>query len=106
MAEANHFILKPTINAISYILNMENCKVSGIDGIPVPNKLIVNPGHMDLEFDAIYRDVPACAKMDDLPELILETDIARYKVPRYGSSFEGRITVGTNTVQHFDIRFH
>ena len=106
MAEANHFILKPTINAISDILNMENCKVSGIDGIPVPNKLIVNPGHMDLEFDAIYRDVPACAKMDDLPELILETDIARYKVPRYGSSFEGRITVGTNTVQHFDIRFN
>lgn len=106
MAEANHFILKPTINAISDILNMKNCKVSGIDGVPTSNFLSVTPGHMDLEFDAIYRDVPACAKMDDLPELILETDIARYKVPQYGSSFEGRITVGTNEVQHFDIRFN
>ena len=44
-------MLKPTIDAFYGILRIENCKVKGIDGVPLPNKLALNTGHLDIEFD-------------------------------------------------------
>lgn len=77
MAEIKRFILKPTIGAIYDILHMENCKVEGIDGVPTPNKLTLNPGHFDLEFDATYRVVRPGVMIDNLPELTVETTRAQ-----------------------------
>ena len=106
MEDPKIFILKPTIDAIYDILHMENCKVSGIDGVPEVNKLIVNPGHIDLEFDSTITDVPASYILENLPNLDLLTKNGIYQIPPYGSYFEGNITMDGHLSQHFDIRFN
>ena len=105
MAEVKHFILKPTIDAIYDILRMENCKVEGIDGVPLQNKLTLNLGHFDLEFDATYRAVHPGILIDNLPELSITTPKAQYKIPKYNAHFEGTIMMGGEEEQHFDLRF-
>lgn len=106
MAELTRFIIKPTIEAIYDILHMENCVVKGVKGIPVFNKLHINPGHMDLEFDSTVRQVPASSMMENLPELELKTENATYRTPPYGAFFEGNIIMDGHLTQHFDIRFN
>ena len=106
MAELSRFIIKPTIEAINDILHMENCNVGGIKGVPVCNKLNVNPGHIDLEFDSTIREVPSASSMENLPVLELKTDNAIYRTPPYGASFEGTIIMDGHLVQHFDVRFY
>lgn len=106
MTELSRFIIKPTIKAINDILHMENCNVGGIEGVPVSNKLIVNPEHIDLEFDSTINVVPSASSMENLPELELKTDNAIYKTPSYGASFEGTIIMDGHLVQHFDVRFY
>jgi len=106
MAELLRFIIKPTIEAINDILHMENCNVGGIKGVPVCNKLNVNPGHIDLEFDSTIRKVPSASSMENLPVMELKTDNAIYRTPPYGASFEGTIIMDGHLVQHFDVRFY
>ena len=106
MEDPKILILKPTIGAIYDILHMENCKVSGIEGVPEVNKLIVNPGHIDLEFDSTITDVPASYYIENLPKLDLHTNNGIYQTPPYGSCFEGIITMDGHLTQHFDIRFN
>lgn len=105
MAEIKHFILKPTIDAIYDILRIENCKVEGIDGVPLPNKLALNSGHFDLEFDATYRIVRPSVMIENLPELSITTPKAQYTIPKYNAHFEGTIMMGGEEEQHFDLRF-
>lgn len=105
MADIKRFILKPTIEAINGILHMENCKVEGIDGVPSLNKLTLNSGHFDLEFDATYRAVHPSVMIENLPELYIETPQAQYKIPEYNAHFEGTIMMGGDEDQHFDLRF-
>lgn len=104
--DIQQFVLKPTIDAIYSILRMENCKVKGVDGVPEVNRLSVNPGRMDLEFDATFRAVPQCALMENLQEFVIETEKATYQTPPYNAYFEGSITMGGEQEQHFDIRFN
>lgn len=99
-------IIGPTIEAIYDIYQMENCKVNGIEGVPTANKLVMNPGYMDLEFDALYNAIPACAHMEYLPEFSFETAKATYMVPPYHGYFDGNIIVGSDQEQHFDLRFN
>lgn len=106
MIELSRFIIKPTIKAINDILHMENCNVGGIEGVPVSNKLIVNPEHIDLEFDSTIKVVPSASMMENLPELELKTGNAIYRVPSNGAYFEGTITMDGHLVQHFDVRFY
>lgn len=106
MEELNQFILRPTIGAIYDIIDMEGCKVRGMEGIPANNKLSINPEHIDLEFDATFRAVPASARIENLPELILDSDKASYMTPPYNAYFAGSITMGGEQDQHFDIRFN
>lgn len=106
MAELSIFIIKPTIEAINDILHMENCNVGGIEGVPVSNKLNVNPEHIDLEFDSTITAVPSASRMENLPVLELKTDKAIYRTPSYGASFEGTIIMDGHLVQHFDVRFY
>lgn len=73
MKNITRFLLKPTIEAIYDILRMENCKVNGIGGVPDRNKLNINPGHIDLEFDETFRAMHASIYIEYLPEIILET---------------------------------
>lgn len=105
MTEVQCFILKPTIDAIYDILHVENCKVEGIEGVPSPNKLTLNSGHFDLEFDATFCAVRPDMMIDNLPELTIETPKAQYKVPKYNAHFEGTIMMGGDEDQHFDLRF-
>lgn len=106
MAELANFILKPTIGAIYDIIHMENCTVEGVIGVPAANKLHVNPGHLDLEFDATITDIPISSAMENLPRLELKTSSATYRTPPYGAFFEGNIIMDVHLVQHFDIRFN
>lgn len=59
MKNITRFLLKSIIEAIYDILRMENCKVNGIGGVPDRNKLSINPGHIDLEFDETFRAMHA-----------------------------------------------
>ncbi len=98
-------LLKPTIEAIYDILHMENCNVKGIDGVPNINKLSINPGHIDLEFDETFRAMHASTYIEYLPEITLETANGTYKIPQDTALFEGLITMGGKEKQHFDMRF-
>ena len=106
MAELTRFLIKPTIEAIYDILHMENCAVEGIKGLPPVNRLKVNPSHIDLEFDATVREVPASSMMGNLPELELKTNRSIYKIAPHGAFFEGNIIMDSHLIQHFDIRFN
>lgn len=106
MAELTKFIIKPTITAVYDILHMENCAVGGVKGIPAINKLRINPGHLDLEFESTVRKVPASSMMENLPTLELKTDTAIYKTPPYSAYFDGSVIMDSHLVQHFDIRFN
>ena len=105
MEGIKHFILRPTFDSINDILRMENSKVCGIDGIPKRNVLKINPGHIDLEFDATYRDIEASAFLDRLPELTLISSQTQYIVPQRSAYFEGNIVMDAEMTQHFDLRF-
>lgn len=105
MADMEHFILKPTLNAMNDILQMNNCELQGVEGVPVENGLSVNPGHFDLEFDATYQAVHPAMLIDNLPELTVVTGNTNYTIPRYNAHFEGTIMMGGEELQHFDLRF-
>lgn len=98
-------ILKPTIDAIYGILRMENCIVSGINGVPNINKLRVNPEHIDLEFDAKYDSMYPITFTENLPSIKLETGSATYEIPQGFAHFEGEIEMGEDKFQHIDLRF-
>lgn len=106
MCETTKFILKPTIAAIYDILHMENCKVSGIDGVPEVNKLSFSPEHMDLEFESTVNKMLASSFYENIPELELKTANATYKMPPYDAYFAGNIVMDGHRKQHFDIRFN
>lgn len=106
MAGFAKFTIKPTIEAIYAILHMENCTVGGIEGIPSTNKLIINPSHIDLEFDSTIWQVPASSQIQYLPQLELKTEDAIYRILPYEAFFEGNIIMDGHMVQHFDIRFN
>lgn len=106
MADLDTFIIKPTIEAIDDILQMRNCVVGGIAGVPITNMLHLNPGHIDLEFDGTVSEIPSSSLLEYLPELELKTDKATYVIPSYSAFFEGNIIMDGRLVQHFDIRFN
>lgn len=94
MADIKRFILKPTLDSIQSILHMKDCKVVGIEDVLTPNKLTLNSGHIDLEFDATYRAVSPNVMIENLPELIVDTQKAQYKIPKYNAHFEGTSLMG------------
>ena len=106
MADFGIFIIKPTIEVIDDILQMRNCVVGGIAGVPQTNMLHLNSGHIDLEFNGTVSEIPSSSLLEYLPELKLQTDKATYVIPSYSAFFEGNIIMDGRLAQHFDIRFH
>lgn len=106
MSNPKFIKIKTTIEAISNIINMENCEVFGIDGIPVKNKLTLNPEHMDLEFSANSHDLINAIIRENIPEITIRSNQTSYTIPEYNAHFEGHIQMDAKYAQHFDLRFN
>lgn len=106
MPNTTKLYFKPTIAAIYDVLQMENCSVSGIKGIPATNRITFSPGRIDLLFEANCREISPSVILENLPALTLETEKATYEVPRYHAYFDGQIRMDAVKPQQFDLRLN